>query len=126
VRSSEYSDIPKWLSAGDAGLSLIRQVKSKMGSSPVKFAEYLSVGLPVITTDGIGDCTNVVSTDNVGIVLGQLDGPGYDVSSRQILELLSQPRKVTAARCSAAAKRHFSVKDVGVETYRDIYKTLLK
>jgi len=126
VRTAEYSDIPKWLSAGDAGLSLIRQVKSKMGSSPVKFAEYLSIGLPVITTDGIGDCTTVVTTDNVGIVLGQLDGPGYDVSSRQILELLSEPREIMASRCSAAAKRRFSVRDVGVEKYTAIYKTLLK
>jgi glycosyltransferase involved in cell wall biosynthesis len=125
LRSSGYDQIPRWLSGADLALSLIRQVPSKIGSSPVKFAEYLSVGLPVVTTDLIGDCSKIVLEDKVGIVLKQTDQESYDIGSQQALALLEEPKDTIAARSVASAEKHFSVQNVGIEKYIEIYGSLL-
>ena len=45
-------------------------------SSPVKFAEYLHAGLPVVLTAGIGDASRQVSEHGLGVVLPSPVDPG--------------------------------------------------
>src|SRR5262249_29582733 len=52
----EPDEVPRVLCAADAGISFIRNCYSKRSSSPTKVAEYLAAGLPVVSTQGIGDC----------------------------------------------------------------------
>lgn len=124
VRAADHADIPKWLSASDVSLSLIKQVSSKIGSSPVKFAEYLSVGLPVVSTDNIGDCSTVIEEGNVGAVLEQAGVESYDVAGRKVLDLLGEDKAHLSARCVNVAGRHFSIRHVGITKYIEIYKAL--
>lgn len=66
-------EVPIYLSAADYGLLVREPSVTNKVSSPVKFAEYLAAGLPVILSNGVGDysafvqekkCGNIVETVN--------------------------------------------------------------
>jgi glycosyltransferase involved in cell wall biosynthesis len=48
-------EMPTRLAAGDAAVSFAEPRFSKIASSPVKVAEYLASGLPVVVNRGVGD-----------------------------------------------------------------------
>jgi len=124
VRSASHSEVAEWLSASEIGLCLIKQARSKRGSSPVKFAEYLSVGLPVVSTDGIGDCTRVIENEKVGVVLRETNAAAYREAVKQLSNLCAEDPEELARRCRKTAEKEFSLESVGVERYRKIYKRL--
>lgn len=124
VRSASHREVAEWLSASDVGLCLIKQAPSKRGSSPVKFAEYLSVGLPVVSTDNIGDCTRVIEKERVGVVLKNTSNADYLSAVEELLNLRSENPESLARRCRETAEKEFSLERVGVERYRKIYKRL--
>src|SRR5262249_20247374 len=68
VRQANHADVPNWLSAADAGFAMIRPANCERGSSPIKIAEYLATGVPVIVTEGIGDFSELVEDRSVGVV----------------------------------------------------------
>lgn len=75
VVSVPHAEVPAHLAAADLGLlirddSLVNQV-----ASPVKFAEYLSCGVPVVLTGSVGDYSELVRDRGVGCVISntQLD-----------------------------------------------------
>lgn len=55
LKETPFRDIPGYLSAADIAISLRKPAKSLAGLAPVKLGEYLIMGLPVISTAGIGD-----------------------------------------------------------------------
>jgi hypothetical protein len=61
--------VPKYLSIADYGLLIRDENTTNKVSSPVKFAEYLSCGLDVIISKGIGDYTFFIEINNCGMVL---------------------------------------------------------
>ena len=75
VIPSEYDKIPEWLSICDASIYFINSYM-KLGSCPIKFAEYLSCGLPVVLNPGIGDSDTIVNTNNIGVVVEGFDQGG--------------------------------------------------
>lgn len=126
VKSAAFGEVCEWLSASDVGLGLIRQMVCERGSSPVKFAEYLSVGLPVVVTSGIGDFSRLVAEKNIGVVLERADKENYRAATARLLELLgSEPEKL-ADRCRKTAEENFGVQTVGIERYRKIYERFLR
>jgi glycosyltransferase involved in cell wall biosynthesis len=64
-------DIPTTLAAGDYGLLLREPSVTNQVAAPVKFAEYLACGLPVICSDCIGDYPNFIREHNAGIVINE-------------------------------------------------------
>lgn len=55
VKGGTFYEIPKYLSAGDVGLSLRKFAPSLAGLAPIKLGEYLLMGMPVIASRGVGD-----------------------------------------------------------------------
>lgn len=64
VKPDEVRDI---LLAADYGLLIRENSITNKVASPVKFAEYLSCGLQIIISEGIGDFTSFVKENNCGI-----------------------------------------------------------
>jgi glycosyltransferase involved in cell wall biosynthesis len=62
------SEVPKFIAIADLGLTLIRPSESMKCASAVKTGEYLLCGTPVLSTDGIGDVKNTLTT-NVGFLI---------------------------------------------------------
>ena len=55
-----FNEIPMYLSAADIAFSLRIPRYSMRGVFPIKLAEYLLMGLPVITSKGIGDTEDLL------------------------------------------------------------------
>ena len=71
VRGCAHEEIPHYLSAADAGIILRDDTFVNNTASPIKIGEYLSCGLPVILTKGIGTLTEMVRREDVGLVLDE-------------------------------------------------------
>jgi len=73
IKSVPHAEIYKYLSAGDLAFLLREPHIINQVSSPVKFAEYLICGLPVITTNHVGDYSKLVTDEELGIVIDLKD-----------------------------------------------------
>jgi glycosyltransferase involved in cell wall biosynthesis len=63
-------EVPTLLAACDHGLLLREASVTNRVASPVKFAEYLHAGLPVLISPQIGDCSAWVQREQAGSVWG--------------------------------------------------------
>ncbi|MDQ3110648.1 MAG: hypothetical protein M3R17_12210 [Bacteroidota bacterium] len=79
-------------------------------ASPVKFAEYLSAGLKVIISEGLGDYSEFVKKHDAGII--------YHTDQFPLLNVVSQQEKV---RMQTLALANFSK-----EIYMEQYKKMLE
>jgi glycosyltransferase involved in cell wall biosynthesis len=67
-------------------------------ASPTKFAEYLACGLPVITTEYVGDFSLYVKEHNLGYVI-DLNKAKFDSALGQFIEDVSLEREDFTNRC---------------------------
>lgn len=124
LKHASHAEVPQWLSAADAGLALIRSAGCERGSSPVKIGEYLAMGLPVVVTGGIGDYSELLARERVGVVLDGLDASAFrDGIGR--LAALWQEGDCLRARCRAIAVEEVGLCQVGCSRYRRVYDHLL-
>jgi glycosyltransferase involved in cell wall biosynthesis len=123
VRFVERSEMPTYLSAADVGLSFIASVPSKAASSPIKNGEYLACGLPVVSTPGIGDYSNLVSRDRVGVIVESGDQDRVTAAAAELWRLLAEPG--LRDRCRSTARQHASLYDVVLPRYEGVYRRLL-
>jgi glycosyltransferase involved in cell wall biosynthesis len=117
-----YADMPEHLSMADAGLIFITPVFSKRASSPTKFAEYLGCALPVIINERIGDLTDYVVKNNIGVVLRGFSEAKYRESFERFLNLLKSDENLKF-RCRQTACDNFSL-TAGIRQYHGIYSKL--
>jgi hypothetical protein len=61
-------EVRNLLLAADYGLLIREESITNKVASPVKFAEYLSCGLQIIISEGIGDFTDFVKSKNCGFI----------------------------------------------------------
>jgi hypothetical protein len=69
VISVPSNEVAQVLPAADLGLLLRKVDPVNAVASPVKFAEYLACGLPVLVTPGIGDYSAIVEKERLGGVV---------------------------------------------------------
>lgn len=123
VRAVPSRDVASYLSASDAGLALIKPCFSKLASSPTKTAEYLACGLPVIINAGIGDSDSLITDENAGVLIHELDRAGYAKAAGKIERLANQTKM--RRRTREVAAKLFDVRGVGVERYARLYESVL-
>ncbi|MEP7168717.1 MAG: hypothetical protein ABI855_05050 [Bacteroidota bacterium] len=66
---TDHKDVQKVLSMCDYGILIREKSITNKVASPVKFAEYLSAGLKILISEGIGDYTSFVKENNCGQVI---------------------------------------------------------
>ncbi|HEY2748301.1 MAG TPA: glycosyltransferase, partial [Polyangia bacterium] len=75
IRSVAPEEMPAMLAGADAAVSFAEAKFSKIASSPVKVAEYLAVGLPVVLNRGVGDQDALLAEhDDVLVDAGAMSG----------------------------------------------------
>jgi glycosyltransferase involved in cell wall biosynthesis len=99
VITATHEDVPALLNASDLGFLLLRSSRNIRTSSPVKFAEYLNCGVPVMITPEVGDYSELVQTSGTGIVLRPDQNIGPDLA-----QWLRHPREQQAEKCTAAGR----------------------
>lgn len=120
VRSVEPTELPRYLSAADTGVSFIKRCFSKQASSPTKNAEYLASGLPIIANTDIGDVDALINDNGVGVLVDEMNRASYSDAIRRARELGD-----IREHCCEVARREFDLVTVGGERYRRLYRGLL-
>jgi glycosyltransferase involved in cell wall biosynthesis len=99
VRSAEHSEVPGLLNASDIGLLLLRESPNIRTSSPVKFAEYLNCGLPVLISDAVGDYSLMSAQQDVGAIVANDNSFDMNIVSR-----IRNHRQDVALHCEAVGR----------------------
>jgi len=73
VKWLDHAQVARALAECDYGIMVRERTITNAVASPTKFAEYLSNGLKVIASEGLGDFSELVRQHDLGIVLGDGD-----------------------------------------------------
>ena len=119
--SAAPKDVPRYLAAADVGLALIKQSFSKRSSSPTKYAEYLSMGMPVVISRDVGDGAVIAERDG-GVALHEFDDVAFDAGVQRLTALREAPR----SQFRKLAEALFDVETVAVPAYRRLYRGLIR
>ena len=122
IKSVEHDAVPDEMARMDVGIFFIMPVFSKRASAPTKLGEFLGCGIPCLANDGVGDMTQILESENVGVVIRDFDDHGREEAIDALLALCSDPN--VRQRCVSAAGKHFSLDD-GVAAYDRIYRELV-
>lgn len=124
IRSLDSGEVPSYLSASDVGIAFYHPGFSKLATSPVKIAEYLACGLPIIINAGIGDSDLLVTQEHAGALTYKFDQQDYARVASQILDSL---KDADGARKHArkVAEKLFDVQDIGRTRYTALYESVL-
>jgi glycosyltransferase involved in cell wall biosynthesis len=122
VRTVKPVDVPGYLCAADVGIAFYKPAFSRLATSPVKLAEYLACGLPVIINAGVGDSDDLVADQKLGAVVNDFNELEYRRALLEIEDLTSEETRDLARQ---AAERFFDVRRIGVERYARLYERVL-
>jgi glycosyltransferase involved in cell wall biosynthesis len=124
VLSAAPSDVWSYLSASDAGIAFYKPAFSRMATSPVKIAEYLACGLPLVINAGIGDSDALITAERMGALVRDFNEAEY-ADAANVVEGLVGYADQTRRRAREIAERLFDVRRVGVERYGRLYENVL-
>jgi glycosyltransferase involved in cell wall biosynthesis len=119
VRNVAPGEVPRYLSAADAGIAFYKPTFSRMATSPVKVSEYLACGLPVIVNAGVGDSDTFVAAQKVGAVVKDFNAGEYEQTLAAIENLLAGDIRT---RARTVAEKSFDVRRIGLERYARLYE----
>ena len=119
--SLQPEEVGGTLQAGDAGLMFLRTTMSNRTTIPIKFAEYLACGLPVVLNAGLIDPEAIVKKYRVGVVLADFSDGALDRGIDELWELLQDPELKHRAHEAATKEFHF---EQAMESYRECYREL--
>ena len=116
VKYVKRSELSQYLSISSLSIYFIKPTYSKIASSPIKLGELLSMGIPVVTNKGIGDCDDLLANQEFVLLVNKFDKSEY----RKAINKLSL---LNAEVGRSFADKHFSYQK-GVEMYHKIYTSL--
>jgi glycosyltransferase involved in cell wall biosynthesis len=114
--------IPGELASANVGLCFMKPSEARVASCPTKLAEYFACGVPVVATDGLGDVTEIVERNRVGLIIRHNDESSWGDTIQNLDRLLHDPG--LKSRCRRVAETLFGVND-GAASYLSIYEQLL-
>jgi len=125
IRTISPNQMPEILGAADVSVLLRKQdVYTKTVSSPIKFAEYLSSGLPVIMNSGIGDTTGIIEKYKVGAILELAESDQLKPCITELMKMVENDPELRQ-RCHEAAEKELSL-DFSEELYFKAYQSVSK
>ena len=114
VTSAMHHEVPLFMSLFTCSIFFILPAYSKKASSPTKQGELMSMGIPLICNDGVGDTGDIVRKYNAGCVV-----PVNSIHDF-IIEDIEFDRKNTML----GAKKYFGL-DYGVATFLKAYNKIV-
>lgn len=116
VVAASRNEVPVLLSLSKIGLYFIKPAYSKISSSPTKMAEFLAMGVPIVTNTGVGDIDWFASQYDAAIVMKDF---GAQETARAIASLPELDR-LPPSKIRLTASDCFSLES-GVQAYHRIY-----
>lgn len=118
ITSCEYTEIPNYISIGNASIFFIVTSFSGKAVSPTKQAEVMSLGLPIVANSGLGDTDVILTKTKTGIVVDDYKEANLKSAATQLLAF-NQPK----SKVRDAALTYFTLQS-GIEKYHSLYKKL--
>lgn len=113
-----HSEVPQLMQTMTAGIFFIEPLFSKRASAPTKLGEFLGCGIPCISNRGVGDMTNILEGENVGVAVSDFENQSLNSAIFQLIDISKDPD--ISLRCSKVAKKYFSL-EKGVADLQKIY-----
>lgn len=117
LKNCSHDDVRRHLSACDAGVIMRHDTMVNNVASPIKVAEYLACGLPVIMTQGIGDYSEDLVREGVGLLLDERK----DLPEQVIQFIFNPDFDGIRDRSSRYALGHLTL-DANWRLYQDLYR----
>ena len=118
IVSVEPIKVKEELSKCNCGILLRENNLINNVSSPLKFAEYLAAGLPVLLSEGVGDTESIIKKYDVGIII---KNNNYITALKDLREILND--KDVYRRCLRVADKEFNI-NISFKQYQEIYDKL--
>lgn len=122
VAWARHDEMPAYLSAADAAIAFIRPSVSKQSSTPTKYGEYFSCGLPLVTSAGVGDVNTLLGESDAGVLISEYSPAAYRTAAARLRSLVAAGSR---GPCRELAEREFSLNGRALPAYRDLYTRIL-
>lgn len=117
ITSCGQADVKNYLKACDAGIIMRNDILINNVACPIKIGEYLNGGLPVLLTKNIGDMSELIDTDNVGLVMKE-----NNHTAAQVVEYLNNIQyEEMYAKCKHFVSRHLSW-NAYIKEFEELYR----
>ncbi|MEX0930303.1 MAG: glycosyltransferase [Candidatus Paceibacterota bacterium] len=129
ISSLPHAEMPPVIASADLGLSFRKSGLSRRAVCPLKVAEYLLCGVPVVTNEGVGDLDRIFSRDTsskevpIGCVLSQFSAEEIKETAHAVKDMLSTQRLEVRARARCVGVHEFDIRDT-VKGYVAAYQSL--
>lgn len=117
-RFVHHDEVPDYLSLGHFGICPVKPVFTKQYCTPIKNAEYWAMGLPVVITKNISTDSDLISNNNIGYTLQDLNTSEYLNAVKKIDELIRDPMLGKKIRMIGEKHRSYTIAE---DIYRTIY-----
>lgn len=109
VLSVEHTRIFDLLQMADIGLMLRDDSAVNRVASPVKFGEYCLCGVPIISSDSIGDASRLIVDHKLGAIVAttELSKPLHNTDLKNFIADVLENRAEYAERCAAFARKNY-------------------
>ena len=127
INEVPHSEVGSVIGIADIGLLLRKSHPVNYVSSPTKFGEYLAAGVPVIATEDIGDISDIIKKEKVGLIISANDEGVSAADLKQIINFghsIKQNRKMWARRCMNISHAILEWKSSG-QLLKQGYKSIL-
>ena len=120
-RFAFHKEIPEYLSLGDFAINPQAPIPSKRYGSPLKNGEYWAMGLPIVISPEISVDSDIISTNNIGVVINLQRKENLAEAVKQIDQLLrNNQRETLQQKIFSIAKKYRSF-DIAEDIYPSIY-----
>ena len=104
IYSVKHEEVPLYLNAADIGIMIMEKNAAIAVCSPVKIPEYTACGLFTIVTEGMGDASDFVKKEGIGIVAKDASDEEMRVTAEKASARIHEIRDVkNKARISGIA-----------------------
>ncbi len=123
VATASHQDMPGLVAEHDFGLILCKrdETPALLASSPTKAAEFLATGRPLVVSPKIGDLSQLIEENKVGVVIR--DRSEVKAKLDELLQLIADHE--LPQRCRSVAEKYYDL-DNGVQSYNRIYGEMLR
>lgn len=116
IHGCSHKEVHRYLSAADLGFIMRHDTIVNNVASPVKVAEYLACGLPVILTRGIGDYSDMLPGAGVGMLVDET----ADIAD-QILGFIHNGKFMNLREKAVRFAKGKLTMSANLERYRSLY-----
>jgi glycosyltransferase involved in cell wall biosynthesis len=120
IQSAPYQQVPELLQLSNISVFFYNPTFSKVATSPTKQAEIMSLGIPVICNEGVGDTPNIVKKNQVGAVVKSFNHKEFQRVTNEVDQLLT----ISPSHIRSVAIKYFDLK-MGIKKYAETYQSLI-